>query len=529
MRKMILFLMVFLGLSLHSQTLSERVLWTDTTGTALNVESRFSFDRDGNYCFSVDKDGERIAISNNAPEGNLCYAGGGYSRFGGSQEFRLCDRKDADYLYIKNAAGANIYGPIAGTVQSYGSGGTRQHLAVISVLEDTAYFYLDGKMVYSCLYRTLGEFELSDPEWADFSDNGNVIYYLEKDKRFVLYVNGQPVDSSDFEYNALSINDKGNYIYAKGFKPKKPIGKYNYMFFIHTQDTAFDYVRTTWHYALMESGAYYYSGDDNGPNYIVVNGRLHRGIESIRNITLLDGRNVLYTFEQDKQLYLNVNGVNHPVGFNDIYCPTMDTNGHYAYFGLKDYYLYKVVDGRMVKEPLSKYGVRAMPWHITPQGSTLHYFKTDDSVYVYKDDTLILEPIHRTERFWVRSWEDVLPHLYVHKRPENGHSLFCLTYGKNGYFVHDGQLSEPLPPLVKGYSWSEQKPGGVFDGVFNEHGYFAVLNTGEKKYQVVVNGRICSEIRDVDRIFSEQGYFDGRQVIFFGIRNNSICQFILTL
>ena len=155
--------------------------------------------------------------------------------------------------------------------------------------------------------------------------------------------------------------------------------------------------------------------------------------------------------------------MNHPVGFNDIYCPTMDTNGHYAYFGLKDYYLYKVVDGRMVKEPLSKYGVRAMPWHITPQGSTLHYFKTDDSVYVYKDDTLILEPIHRTERFWVRSWEDVLPHLYVHKRPENGHSLFCLTYGKNGYFVHDGQLSEPLPPLFKGYSWSEHNPGGVID------------------------------------------------------------------
>ena len=155
--------------------------------------------------------------------------------------------------------------------------------------------------------------------------------------------------------------------------------------------------------------------------------------------------------------------------------------------------------------------------------------KKDDSVYVYRDNTLILKPNPNSEPFEILQWEDVLPRLYINKRPENGHSLFCLNYGENSYFVHDGQLSEPLLPAFEQYSWEEPKPGGIAEGLFNEHGYFAVQMIDEKEYQIVVNGRILGTLHDVDGIFSEKGYFDGRQVIFYGMRNRSICQFILTL
>ena len=534
MKKSLLLLFVLAALALHGQTLTERILWIDTSET-YEIEKynhSFSFDHEGNYFFYVKRDGKSVAVANKAPISDLCSAGGVYSKHGSSRYLRPCDQKELDshyVMYAMNEYGTNIYGPIAGQVQGYRSGNTRQHLAVTSVRGDTAFFYLDGQLVYSSPLETIKQFKLSDEEWVDFSDNGNMIYYLEKDNRFVLYVNGQPIDSSDFRFNTLSINDKGEYVYAKGFRPEEPVGKYDYMFFIHTQDTSFDYVRTTWEYAQTESGAYYFSGDDTGPDYIVLNGRLHKGIESIHHITLLDSKNAFYSFRQDKKRYLNVNGVSHPVDFKEIFCPTMDTNGHFAYFGLKNYYLYKVVDGYVVGEPLSKYGVRATPLHITPQGSSLYYFKKDDSVYVYRDNTLILKPNPNSEPFEILQWKDVLPRLSVKIGPENGHSLFCLNYGENSYFVHDGQLSEPLLPAFKYYTWNEPKPGGIIEGVFNEYGYFAVQMIGEKEYQVVVNGKILGSLHDVDRIFSEKGYFDGQQVIFYGMRNRSICQFILTL
>lgn len=531
MKKSLLLLFALAAFALQGQTLTERLLWVDTTGP-YEIElydHTSSFDRDGNYCFCVKKDSKRMAVASKAPIEELCYSGSGYSKHGSSRLLRLCNSQDADPLYVMNGNGTDIYGPIVGMVQGYRSGDTRQHFAVTSLRNDTAFFYLDGRMVYSSPLESIKQFKLKDEEWVDFSDNGNVIYYLEQNDRFVLYVNDQPIDTSDRHFNALAINDKGDYIYATCFKPEKPVGKYDYMFYIHTKDTVFDYVRTTWKYALAESGAYYFNGDDCGPEYLVLNGRLRKGIEDFRNITLLDSRNAFYTFENNKHLYLNVNGKDYPVDFEKIFCPTMDTNGHFAYFGMKDYHLYKVVDNVKVKEPLSKYGVRAMPLYISPQGSSLYYFKTDDSVYVYKDNELLFKPIHKSEKLITYPWDKVLSNGYVYGKPNNGHSLFCLNYGENGYFVYDGQLSEPLLPIDDLYSRGVLKPGCVEEGVFNENGYFAVLNIGKNKYQVVVNGRICGEIQDVDKVFSGKGFFDGSQVLFYGIKNNAVYQFVVTL
>ena len=316
MKKSLLLLFAFAAFALHGQTLTERILWTDTSET-YEIEKynhSFSFDREGNYFFYVKKDGKSVAVANKAPISDLCSAGGVYSKHGSSRYLRSCDQEELDphyVMYVMNEYGTNIYGPIAGKVQGYRSGDTRQHLAVTSLRGDTAFFYLDGQLVYFSPLETIKQFKLSDEEWVDFSDNGNMIYYLEKDNRFMLYVNGLPIDSSDFRFNTLSINDKGEYVYAKGFRPEVPIGKYDYMFFIHTQDTSFDYVRTTWEFAQTESGAYFFSGDDTGPDYIVLNGRLHKGIESIRHITLLDSKNAFYSFRHDKQRYLNVNGVSY--------------------------------------------------------------------------------------------------------------------------------------------------------------------------------------------------------------------------
>ena len=507
------------------QSLTERVLWIDTMGSYhLNqYANSFSFDRDGNFFFLND----RVVVASKDAVGNLCAAGGIGGTFGDVDFMRCCSSSKSDTVYVKNRYGISIYGPITGKVQRSLSGKTFNHIAVISVLGKTAFIYLDGRMVQAVPLTDLDRSRIEFENWVDFSENGNAIYYLYQNNRYVLYVNDQPVDTSDYKFSALSINDNGDYTYAKFFKTETPEGEYDRKYCIYTKDTVLDQVRTIKKFLLMDNGAYYLTGDDGDSDYIVLNGRLRRGIDKVNNITMLNSQNALYSFEKDGHLYLNVNGMDYPVDFEEIYNPTMDVNGHFAYYGLKDYFLYKVVDGKVNEEPLSKYGVRALPLCITPEGKTLHYFKTDDSVYLYQDDNLILKQMHRTECFQIFPWQDELPYQARIGWTGNDQSLLCLNYGEQGYFVYNGQLSEPLLP-IKRY-WVKPSAGCVVEGVVNEHGFFAIQYVGEKTFQVVVNNHIYKELHDIDEIISGNGFYDGKQVVFYGIKDHTICQFILSL
>ncbi len=69
MKNFILLVFAFAALALQGQTLTEKLLWSDTTG-AYEIETysyTISFDRDGNYCFCVKKDGNRTAVASNVP------------------------------------------------------------------------------------------------------------------------------------------------------------------------------------------------------------------------------------------------------------------------------------------------------------------------------------------------------------------------------------------------------------------------------------------------------------------------------
>lgn len=120
----------FAAFALHGQTLTERILWTDTSET-YEIEKynhSFSFDREGNYFFYVKKDGKSVAVANKAPISDLCSTGGVYSKHGSSRYLRSCDQEELDphyVMYVMNEYGTNIYGPIAGKVQGYRSGDTR--------------------------------------------------------------------------------------------------------------------------------------------------------------------------------------------------------------------------------------------------------------------------------------------------------------------------------------------------------------------------------------------------------------------
>ena len=514
---------LFASLNLCGQTITERLILTDTQDSIFLKSSRIAFDRLGNYCFEIKKDGQEYFITNNDTIGGFKFIGSTFGRGGNINYTYSYDPKDKPYYY-KNSYGTNVYGTAMGKIESTQTSDTRENLAIVTILNNAVYYYINGKLITKDRKKNQAYYGIIN-DWVAFSENGNVIYFVKQGSVYNLYVNGKLIDSSKFEYTQLAINNNGAYIFAKGKRPKKPIEKYNYMFFIHSTDTILGYVRTVWNYKLKENGAYYYSGDDNGTDYIAINGKLHKDIDkNISNIILVDKDIYSYCFREKGENKINVNGTIYSYDFEQIFFPTLDKLGNFAFYGLKDYYLYKFINGEKVKDPLSKYDVRATPLYISPKGESVHFFNTDDSTYLYRNDSLVFQPISKNTNFKIIPHKEVLPTNFLNEGTENGNSLFYLEYEQQGYFVFNGVFSIPLMPL----KYNEQI-GSIVAGIFNDYGFFFIQKIDDKKYLININNKTYKELDSVDYFIDDNYFFDDKSLILYGVKDYSFCQFQLNL
>ncbi len=207
----------------------------------------------------------------------------------------------------------------------------------------------------------------------------------------------------------------------------------------------------------------------------------------------------------------------------------MDTTGNFAFFGLKDYYLYKFINGIKDPTPLSKNGVRAMPIYINPKGSSIHYFKTDDSTYIYQDDKLLFSPMSNKRNFFVEPYSEVIEEHFIKGRPQNANDLSYMELDTIGYFIYNGTFSRPMKPATKS-SYSPVKPiGEIIAGSFTDKGFFAIQKTGNETFTVNINNKIYQQIDGFQTIIPDCCYFTGNKLIFYGISGLSFYQFELEL
>ncbi len=515
-------------LTVNGQTIKERLILTDTKDSLYLNSDKISFDKQGNYCFVIDKDDQDYFVTNKDTIGGFKFIGSTYGN-GGEINYTnsYSDPKEKPYYY-KNAKGTKVFGTAIGKIEDYQTSNTNENIALVTTLNDSVYYYINGNLLLK-KYKDPKKYYGVEDDWVSFSENGNIIYSLKPDSINYLYVNGKIIDSSKFSYTQLAINNNGTYIFAKGKRPEKPIGKYNYLFFVHSMDTILGYVRTVWDYELKENGAYYYSGDDNGPYYIAINDKLYKDIKPVSNITLIDKKTYLYSFGVNGKNKINVSGKIYSHDFDEIFYPSLDTEGNFAFYGMKDYYLYKFVNGKENKQPISKYGVRATPLYISPKGESIHYFKTDDSIYLYQDEKLIFKSIPKNSNFIIEPHKEILPYNFVRGKAENGNSLFYLEYDKQGYFVFNGKFSKPLLPVKERNYSKDKEQGTIVFGEFSDNGFFAIQKVGKKKFLIIINNQIYNELDDVDYIVSDSYFFDGKSLTFYGVKNRSFYQFNINL
>jgi hypothetical protein len=98
-----------------------------------------------------------------------------------------------------------------------------------------------------------------------------------------------------------------------------------------------------------------------------------------------------------------------------------------------------------------------------------------------------------------------------------------------GYFVFNGEFSKPMIP-ANPYSYiKEKETGAIIAGKFDDNGFFVIQKTGENKFMVNINNKIYKEIEGLQEIISESCYFNGKELVFFGIKGLSFYQYRLSI
>lgn len=520
-------LLVF-SIKSFGQIISEKLIITDTKDSLYIHADNISFDAYGNYCFEIKQNGKKAFFTNTRKfigyqSFTSIYGGNGERLSYTNSSFDSIDKP----WYYRNAKSTKILGPVIGKLEKYMTSNTSDHIAIATSYLDTVYYYVNGKLVSKNLKNDLESFDIDHYEWCAFSNNGNTIYYIKKGAFYYLFVNDKVVDRSPNNFNELHINNHGDYIYAEGQRPKTQIKGYEYMFFIHAKNKRIGPVRTVWYNDLTAHNGYYYSGDDNGPEYIIINNKLYKGLERVANIILIDKKNSLFIYKQKgaKNSSINVNGKDYTPDVDSIFYASMDVNGDFAFYGLKNQHLYKVVNGKKMEEPITSHGVRAIPLYINPQGISLHVFQTNDSLYLYQDDKLLLKPLSKNSNFKRMPHEDVLPNNYIRGKAENHNSLFYLEFDTLAYWVFNGAFSKPMIPKSGNFYLDRESIGAIVAGTLNEYGFFIIQKIDNKKYLININNEAYAEIDDIDSILRGNTFFDDKELIFYGIKESSFYQF----
>lgn len=512
----------------NGQELKERVILTDSQDSLYLKSYNISFDRNGNYCIVIDKEGHDYFVTSNDTLGGFRFIGS-TSGIGGGMTYSKSDlNSNNDYFYYKNSKGTKVYGPAVGKVIRFETSNSKENIAMVTTFNDSVYYYVNGDLVLK-RKKEPGKSYVFERDWVAFSESSNSIYSLKPDSITYLYVNDRIIDSTKYRYSKLAINNDSNYIYAKYEEPEVPIRNSNYVFHLHTIDTTLSSVKRVSDSELKTNGAYYFSCWYKESSYIAINDKLHMNIETVSNINLIDKNTYLYTFEENGKSKINVNGRIYSHDFEEIFYPNLDKNGNFAFFGMRDYYLYKFVNGQEITKPLSQFGVRATPLYISPRGESIHYFKTDDSIYLYRDENLVFKQSLMTSDFITKQYDEFLPYNYTRGKTDGMNSLFYLEYNQVGYFIYNGNFSIPLTPVKNSNYSKEKKNGAIAIGELNENGFFAIQKIGESKFLLIINNEIYKEINEIDYIVLDSFFFEENRLIFYAVKNYSFYQYTMEL
>lgn len=433
-------------------------------------------------------------------------------------------------VYYKNKLSTRLYGPFAGKVRQVMEYG-RDNLAIELCTGSTSRLYINNKMVNEAD-------SLMQKWWCVFSDNGHAMYCILQKGSYNLYLDGTLLDSASAPITDFALNNKQFYTYVK-----QKDGKFT----IHTPARNYGPFGAVSGGDLWNNGAWYYRGCADSQCYVLVNGKLFNDIheshswveddngvmnyqpDELLTVEPKDADNFLFSYNQNNQdgLYINMNGtVSHHNYTRTGYIFYNRENGYAFYgsrpdtFGLE--HTYRNVNGREKKMPYFKNGAaHAQCLQIGADGSSLYYYSTRDSVYLFHNDSLLCAPASR-KRFFEWDAASALPETHT-----DGMEFFSgFNITDRCYIAYNNTISRPLPLINPEYDRLElPRKGNIVAGDISANGFFVIVNDGPGKYLLDINNKVYEDLAGIDKIFGDQSYFTSHRLVFYARKGNGFYQY----
>lgn len=513
-----------------AQQPEEKLIVRDGGDSLFLKAFRATFDTLGNYYFELPLSGkgDRFAMIASTAKHNPVYWGQNiattpYKALVADAFFSDSTRKK---VYYKNKLGTKVYGPHAGRVREVLEFG-KENIAVELCVGSRSCLYINDSMV--------NETDSLHQLWlCAFSDNGNVLYTVYKKGAFRLYLNHVQIDSSEAMFSSIAVNNNKFYTYVKPLK-----GKY----YIQTPTQQFGPFGSVDYTDLWNNNAYYYRGCADTQCFVLVNNKLYGNIHEA--YTAADDKsgyrsdeqisvqpystdNYLFTYNQndDEGTFLNMNGKVSHHNYNNVGFVFTDKKEGYAFYGTRMDTMgadrtYKNINGKEKKLPsFSRARYRPRALQIDPNGESLYYYETQDSIYLFRNDTLLCKPASRKKFL---AWDaSVLPQMH----PDGLQYFQGLNIDGNTYLMYNNNLSRPLPLINTKYdNFDEPLPGSIVAGDINHNGFYIIEHTAPGKYLLIINNTLYKELDGIDRIIGDQGYLDAGTLTFYGVKGSGFYQF----
>ncbi len=527
MRRLLLALLFFYSISaaFAQQTEQQLVLVLPDTALTKPENLYLTFDSAGNYCYYISQY-PGMVVTNMQTYGPFTSQDDKYST-------TIFYNTKGRNQYIKVRKSTKVYGPIDGKIDMITSS-NRKYFAYAVQGNDSTRYYINGILVAT---SDTGSYT-SRGWWCTFSDNGNALYAIKKGRHSYLFLNNKLIDSSEYEHNRLKVDNENCYRYSLGTQESASCGSCTYNKFKplkHTSQKVFGPVAARESVFRKYDGSVYYYGNGNGAAYTIENDSLYKHMTSF--IAPGKSKNFLIYKENyaglgqiiDSVTKMNVNGNEMQLPYSQIFSPCIDSAGNYALFGLRNYYLYRYINGVEQKQPLSKYGVRANPISIDTKGNTICYYLTDDSVYTYENDRLFgkcgvrkFYLLHPGQVMFDYSFD-----IY------NDLSAFCIDSAC--YIVYKNTISSAIPKPTYYHDGDTFRIGDVIYGYASENSYWMLQKAGYGKYNLIINNRsviLPPNVNFESPIWfqlAENFVFTGKAFIFYTQKGTNIYRHKITL
>ncbi len=498
-----------------------------------------SFDAYGNYCYYT-HNGEEVS-------GLVLTNTHSYGPFKKNDSHKgpviFYNEKDKDQYIIGKHSG-RMCGPIDGEIDvtSYPFQVREDNFNFIVSRGDSFGYYINGSLI-----ATTNGFPCTN-NWCVYSDKGHALYTIKSGRLNYLYLDEKPIDSAADDYAWLEVDDAGNYRYALG-------RQVSYISGCGTLEKFTPYPRSRQKtFAPMTIQSREYTGVNYDSIYVYQNGAGGTFLSSVNRTQWNKARRTVITSQGNPKnnlgydpftgwrdavkdtsvrIYVNDKPVN--LRYTAIFLPCIDSLGNYALFGQRGYYMYRNINGVEQEQPLSEHGVRAKPISIDALGNTICYYQTDDSVYVYENDSMFGKCA--LAQFKLVRQDEIIP-IYREEGDMRDHepsllSGFCLD--SICYLVYRNTISPPMRAFENYHSGEARIAGDIIYSDITKDGFCVLQKTGNRKYSLLVNNRLIPFPPDAD--FDTQMWFTltqsfsftGNEFVFYSKEGSAIYQYKMKL